>query len=77
MFGSIGVPELIIIFIIALLIFGPRKLPKIGKSIGRTLAEFKRASSDLKSTLEDEIEAEDTKPEVKKEKEKPNHELQG
>lgn len=77
MFGSIGVPELIIIFIIALLIFGPRKLPKIGKSIGRTLAEFKRASSDLKSTLEEEIEAEETKPEVKKEKEKPNHELQG
>ncbi len=77
MFGSIGVPELIIIFIIALLIFGPRKLPKIGKSIGRTLAEFKRASSDLKSTLEDEIEAEETKPEVKKEKEKPHHELQG
>jgi len=77
MFGSIGVPELIIIFIIALLIFGPRKLPKIGKSIGRTLAEFKRASSDLKSTLEEEIESEEPKPEVKKEKEKPHHELQG
>jgi len=77
MFGSIGMPELIIILIIALLIFGPRKLPKIGKSIGRTLAEFKRASSDLKSTLEEEIETEEMKLEDKGEKEKPHHELQG
>ncbi len=77
MFGSIGMPELIIIFIIALLIFGPRKLPKVGKSIGRALAEFKRASSDLKGTLEEEIEAEEIKPEVKEEKEKPHHELKG
>lgn len=77
MFGSIGMPELIVIFIIALLIFGPRKLPKIGKSIGRALSEFKRASSDLKSTLEEEIESEDMKLEDKGEKEKPPHELQG
>jgi len=77
MFGSIGMPEIIVIFIIALLIFGPRKLPKIGRSIGRTLSEFKRASSDLKSTLEEEIEAEETKLEDKGEKEKPHHDLQG
>lgn len=56
MFGSIGMPELILIFIVALLVFGPRKLPEIGKSIGRGLAEFKRASDDLKKTIEHEIE---------------------
>jgi len=43
MFGSVGVPELIIIFTIALIIFGPRKLPELGKSLGKSLAEFKRA----------------------------------
>jgi TatA/E family protein of Tat protein translocase len=56
MFGSIGMPELILIFIVALLVFGPRKLPEIGKSIGKGLAEFKRASDDLKRTIETEIE---------------------
>ena len=56
MFGSIGMPELILIFIVALLVFGPRKLPEIGKSIGKGLAEFKRASDDLKRTIEQEIE---------------------
>jgi TatA/E family protein of Tat protein translocase len=56
MFGSIGMPELILIFIVALLVFGPKKLPEIGKSIGKGLAEFKRASDDLKKTIEQEIE---------------------
>ena len=55
MFGSIGMPELIVIFVIALIIFGPRKLPELGKSLGRSINEFKRASNELKSTLEDEI----------------------
>ncbi len=59
MFGSIGMPELIIIFVIALIIFGPRKLPELGKSLGRSLAEFKRASNELKSTLEEEIRIEE------------------
>jgi sec-independent protein translocase protein TatA len=59
MFGSIGMPELIIIFVIALIIFGPRKLPELGKSLGKSLAEFKRASNDLKSTLEEEIRLEE------------------
>lgn len=59
MFGSVGVPELIIIFTIALIIFGPRKLPELGKSLGRSLAEFKRASNELKSTLDDEIRTEE------------------
>ena len=56
MFGSIGMPELILIFIVALLVFGPKKLPEIGKSLGKGLAEFKRASEDLKKTIEQEIE---------------------
>jgi sec-independent protein translocase protein TatA len=55
MFGSIGMPELIIIFVIALIIFGPRKLPELGRSLGKSLAEFKRASTELRSTLEEEI----------------------
>ncbi len=59
MFGSIGMPELIIIFVIALIIFGPRKLPELGKSLGRSINEFKRASNELKSTLEDEIRVEE------------------
>jgi len=59
MFGSVGVPELIIIFTIALIIFGPRKLPELGKSLGKSLAEFKRASNELKNTLDEEIRTEE------------------
>ncbi len=59
MFGSIGMPELLIIFVIALIIFGPRKLPELGKSLGRSLSEFKRASNDLRNTLDEEIRIED------------------
>ena len=55
MLGSIGMPELIIIFVIALIIFGPRKLPELGRSLGKTMVEFKRATSDIQSTIEQEI----------------------
>ena len=61
MFGSIGMPELIIILVIALIIFGPRKLPELGKSLGRSLNEFKRASTELQNTLEQEISLEEQK----------------
>ena len=61
MFGSIGMPELIIILVIALIIFGPRKLPELGKYLGRSLNEFKKASTDLQNTLEQEIKIEEQK----------------
>ena len=61
--GSVGVPELIIIFTIALIIFGPRKLPELGKSLGKSLAEFKRASNELKNTLDEEIRLEERRNE--------------
>lgn len=66
MFGNIGMPELIVIFTIALLIFGPRKLPELGRSLGRSLSEFKKASNELRSTLEEEIRVEEQKEAVAK-----------
>ena len=59
MFGSIGMPELIIILVIALIIFGPRKLPELGRSLGKSINEFKRASNELRNTLEEEIKVEE------------------
>ena len=61
MFGSIGMPELIIIFVIALIIFGPRKLPELGRSLGKSINEFKRASNELKNTLDEEIRVEESR----------------
>ena len=66
MFGPIGMPELIIILVIALIIFGPRKLPELGKSLGRSLNEFKKASTDLQNTLEQEIKLEEQKEQAAK-----------
>lgn len=54
---NLGFPELVIIFVVALVIFGPRKLPELGHSLGKGLAEFKRASNELKRTWEDEVDA--------------------
>ena len=57
MFGTLGGPELFLIMVVALIVFGPRKLPEIGKSLGRMMNEFKKASSEFRQTLEDEVEA--------------------
>ena len=59
MFGPIGMPELIIILTLALIIFGPRKLPELGRSLGKSLGEFKRASNELRNTLDEEIRVEE------------------
>lgn len=61
MLGSLGFPELIMIFVVALIVFGPKRLPDIGRSIGKAMGEFKRATNDLKSTLEEEVRLEDRK----------------
>jgi len=73
MFGSVGMPEMLIILVIALIIFGPRKLPELGRSLGKSLAEFKRASNELKNTLEEEIRIDEqrTSQEAAKAKEAP------
>ena len=59
MFGSIGMPELIIILVIRVIIFGPRKLPELGRSLGRSIGEFKKASNELRNTLDEEIRLEE------------------
>ena len=58
MLGSIGGPEMLIILVVALIVFGPRRLPELGRSLGRGLSELRRASTDLRDTLEREIRTE-------------------
>ena len=55
--GPLGFTEILFILLIALLLFGPKKLPELGRLVGRGLAEFRRASTDLRATIEDEIQA--------------------
>ncbi|NLV30572.1 MAG: twin-arginine translocase subunit TatB [Acidobacteria bacterium] len=64
--GSLGMQEIVIIFILALIVFGPRKLPELGKTIGKGLAEFKRASNELRQTWEDEVNLDKEKEEMAK-----------
>ncbi len=56
---NLGIPELLVIFIVALIVFGPKKLPELGRSLGRGINEFKRASNELKNTLDEEIRADE------------------
>jgi sec-independent protein translocase protein TatA len=53
--GTLGVPEMLVIFLVALVLFGPKKLPELGRTIGKALTEFRRASSDLRATFEREM----------------------
>jgi sec-independent protein translocase protein TatA len=62
--GSLGMQEIIIIFVLALIVFGPRKLPELGKTLGKGLAEFKKASNELKQTWEEEVRIDKEKEEI-------------
>jgi TatA/E family protein of Tat protein translocase len=61
MFGSLGIPELLLIFVVALIVFGPKRLPEIGRTLGKALGEFKKATDDLKNTIEREVQVEELK----------------
>jgi len=63
-FGSIGGPEVILLFIAALLLFGPRRLPEIGRTLGKTMADFRRATNDFRVNLEREVQVEEIKQAV-------------
>src|ERR1044071_2946755 len=61
MFGSLGIQELLLIFVVVLIIFGPRRIPEIGRTLGKALAEFRKATDDLKGTIEREVRLEELK----------------
>ncbi|MCP3982585.1 MAG: twin-arginine translocase subunit TatB [bacterium] len=61
MFGSLGGAELALLLVLALLLFGPRKLPQIGRTLGKGLSEFRRASNDFRASLEREVDLESVK----------------
>jgi sec-independent protein translocase protein TatA len=59
MLGSVGMPELLIIMIIALMVFGPKRLPELGKAVGQTINEFKKGANSLRDSLEEEVRQEE------------------
>ena len=61
MFGPLGVPELLLIFAVILIVFGPRRIPEIGRTLGKALGEFRKATDDLKNTIEREVRLEELK----------------
>ncbi len=69
MFG-LGIPELLVIFVIALIVFGPKKLPDLGRSIGRAMAEFKKASEEFQESVREEMKEVEKTADVKEEMKK-------
>jgi TatA/E family protein of Tat protein translocase len=61
MFGNIGLPEMLVILAIALLVFGPKKLPEVGRSIGKAMREFKKSTEEIKERFEEQIRADEFK----------------
>src|SRR5436190_5643481 len=62
---TLGVPEMAVIFILALVLFGPKKLPELGRTIGKAMTEFRRASNDLKATFEREMQTLERETQIK------------
>lgn len=62
MIGSLGFTEIVFILVLALLIFGPKRLPEVGRTLGKGMKEFRRATSDLKRSIEQEIDLSDESP---------------
>ncbi|MGH9465170.1 MAG: twin-arginine translocase TatA/TatE family subunit [Thermoanaerobaculia bacterium] len=75
MFGSLGFAEILFILALALLVFGPKRLPEVGRTLGKTLREFRRATSDLKRSVEREIG--ELEREVEEEPERPSEAARG
>ncbi|HVE72933.1 MAG TPA: twin-arginine translocase TatA/TatE family subunit [Thermoanaerobaculia bacterium] len=61
MFGSLGAGELLLIFAVILIVFGPRKIPEIGRMLGKAMGEFRKATDDLKNTIDREVRLEELK----------------
>jgi len=66
--GTVGVQEMVVIFLVALVLFGPKKLPELGRTIGKAITEFRRASNDLKATFEREMHALEQETQIKETK---------
>lgn len=64
MFGPLGLPEILLILGLGLLVFGPKRLPEMGRTIGRTMGEFRKASNDLKRSIQVEMDAEERRQET-------------
>src|SRR5581483_1916145 len=72
--GPLGAPEMFVIVLLALLLFGPKKLPELGRMLGKGLTEFRRAKNELKSTFESHMQELERETKVTEQAEKPKWE---